>query len=196
MPARKCTYRENGRRCPFTGEGNPALCRAHQIALQEASRPKRPFEVVADAFVNFLQGKPINTEATIGAVDTLLGQWGSGMGADYRPDVEAGEGEDSVHRGGGRPRGAAPWSTWREAGQGPRPGHADPEAEERRRIELAARQVMGFTASEILTEDQIRDRKKTLARRFHPDRRGGSLEQMKTVNAAADILLQSIAPTG
>jgi hypothetical protein len=140
---------------------------------------------VADAFVNFLQGRPINAEATIGAVDSLIGQW---SGSNYHPEAGAGETEDSVHRrdrdGASRSgRGQRPW--WA-------PGPADPVADDQRRIELAARQVMGFTASEVLTADQIKERKKTLAKRFHPDRPSGSTEKMIAVNRAADTLLESL----
>jgi hypothetical protein len=144
---------------------------------------------VADAFVNFLQGRPINAEATIGAVDSLIGQW---SGNNYHPEVGTGETEDSVHR---RDRGGAP------SGRGQRPWWAPGPAEgptaddgyaQQRRTERAARQVMGFTASEVLTADQIKDRKKTLAKRFHPDRPSGSTEKMIAVNRAADTLLESL----
>jgi hypothetical protein len=181
---RQCTYRENGRRCPFPfeGTGNPPLCRAHQIAIAEAARPRRPVEVVADAFVNFMQGRPINAEATIGAVDSLIGQW---SGSNYHPDVGAGETEESVHRRD-RGRGQRPW--W---APGPAEGPGT-DGHDQRKAELVARQVMGFTASEVLDADQIKDRKKTLAKRVHPDRPGGSTEKMIAVNHAADVLLQAL----
>ncbi len=175
----KCCYREGARRCPRDGAGNPPLCPAHQIAVQEASRPRRPSEVIAQAVVNFLQGKPINVEATIGAADTLIGQ---GIGVGYPPDDPDGNGH-------ARPRFVPPW--WTAANPSPRPPPPPDPRVEARRAELAARQVLGFAASEPLTADLIKDRKKRLARRYHPDH-GGSDAKMQGINAAADVLMESL----
>lgn len=184
----KCSYHESGRRCPRDGHGNPPLCQAHTIAVMEASRPKRPTEVLADAFVNFLQGKPINTEATIGAVDSLIGQWSSGMGSDFRPDVAGGDA-----RAGQRPWWWTVIGQGGPAGQGAPPPPADARAQaEAKRVELEARRVMGFAAGQPLTEPLINARRKVLARRNHPDL-GGSTEKMTIINAAADMLLSTLA---
>jgi hypothetical protein len=173
MPPRrfKCSYRERGRRCPRDGTGNPPLCSAHRIAFAEAARPKRPTEVIAEALLNFMQGEPVNAGATVSAFDQLFRQ---GIGTNYHPDLRPG----------------GPWD-WGTQNAPPFPPPPDPRAEARR-AELDARQVMGFAPREPLTQDQIKDRKKTLARRVHPDRPGGSHEKMRAVNAAADVLLASL----
>jgi len=54
-----------------------------------------------------------------------------------------------------------------------------------------ARQTMGFAQAEPLTEAIIKDRKRLLAKKHHPDR-GGSVQKMALVNDAADILLASL----
>lgn len=196
MPrAPRCTFKEGGRRCPRNGDGNPPLCPPHRIAVLRAAQPKSPAEVIADAAINFLQGKPINRDATLGAVEDLASQW-SGMGADYRPDMFDGAGEDRTHRRAqAGADSAAPW--WVEqlkqhkaqAGrQRPQPApQQDPKIAER----IAARQTMGFQPSDQLTEEAIKDRKKLLARKHHPDR-GGSVERMSAINAAADVLLEAL----
>ena len=55
-----------------------------------------------------------------------------------------------------------------------------------------ARAIMNFSATEPLTTQMIKDRKKALAQYFHPDK-GGSLEAMQRLNRAADCLLASLA---
>ncbi len=157
----------------------------------EAARPRSPVDVIAESFINFLSGKPVNREATIGAAESLYANW-QGMGADYRPDVSAGESESSAHR---RARNGQQRQSWedvftRGGARGARP-QVDPEEEARASARLAARQVMGFAASEPLTEDTIKDRKRQLAKRHHPDL-GGSAAKMAAVNDAADVLMDAL----
>jgi hypothetical protein len=198
MPGRasKCTYKEGGRRCPFPGAGQPALCKAHQIAIAEASKPRRPFEVLASAFNDFLAGKPINVEATIGAAEHVLGgqPWSAGgMGADYRPDVHGGESEDDAHQRAQGGRQAAPraWPPWGPPRSHPHPPPPDPNTQARHQ-QIVARQTLGFAASEPLTEDLVRKRRARLARKYHPDMPGGSTQKMAIVNDAADVLLATL----
>lgn len=197
MPERKlkCSYREGSRRCPFHGIGNPPLCQAHQVAVQEAARPRSATEVLAEATVNLLQGKPINSEATIGAMSAVINQWATGLGADYRPDVGVGEREDAAHRRA-RP-GPPPW--W-DGGQRAAPPTDAPPGSHRAML-LAARRVMGFTASERLDEDTIKARRNELAKKFHPDRAGrdeakakAMTARMSAINRSAGILLGELAP--
>ena len=199
--APRCTFKESGRRCPRDGQGNPPLCAPHRIAVAHAAIPKSPVEVIADAAFNFLQGKPINRDATLGAVEDIASQW-AGMGADYRPDAFDGAGEDQTHRRAQAGAGSAtPWwvahmqnvangrtGARRQAAPAPPP---DPRVGERRE----ARQTMGFSPSDQLTEDIVKERKKLLARKHHPDR-GGSVERMSAINAAADVLLESMYDSG
>lgn len=58
-------------------------------------------------------------------------------------------------------------------------------------IILAARQVLGFTKNDKLHIDGIKQRRRELAQRHHPDR-GGDSEKLKDINAAADILMQHL----
>lgn len=189
MPKKKkCSYREGSRRCPYDGEGDPPLCHPHRMALAQAAAPRSPIHVIADSLVNFLSGNPVNTDATIGAAESIFSQL-QGMGAGYSPDVARGESEDSAHRraqAGNHQR----WDPRRTAGRRP---PVDPEEQGRRTAEIEARRVMGF-ATETLTEEVIGSRKRTLAKRWHPDRPGGSVTKMAAINDAADVLLASLNP--
>lgn len=59
-----------------------------------------------------------------------------------------------------------------------------------------AREILHFDPGQVLTEPAINDRRKQLAKACHPDRPGGSTEQMKRVNLAADLLLAELANRG
>lgn len=170
MPrAKQCSYTEGRRRCGFPGEGTPALCKAHKIALAEAARPRRPAEIVSESVDNLLAGKRINIADTIDAVGQLLGEWrGNAMGSGFYPGNQPGgyPGHDA--------RRAAP----------PPP---DPEVIAR----VHARQVLGFGPSDKLTEAILKKRHHELVRKHHPDR-GGSVDRMAEINNAVDILLASL----
>jgi hypothetical protein len=61
-------------------------------------------------------------------------------------------------------------------------------------VQLAkAREILHFDPASVLTEQVINDRRKQIAKAVHPDRAGGSDEQMKRVNLAADLLIASLA---
>lgn len=173
MPPRqpdRCTYQEGRRRCPYDGTGTPKLCNAHRIALAEASKPRPPAHVLAETLMDFLQGKPINRDATISAAEDLIGQWT-------------------------RSRPSAP-SWWPPPGTSPgdqgQERRVDPTAQELARVRAACRQVMGFGPREPLDEGKIKTRHRDLVKRYHPDRKGGSHEKMATINHARDILLESL----
>jgi hypothetical protein len=144
---------------------------------------------------DWLQGNPINREATIGAAESFLGQWAGVLGGEYRPDVVSGASEDSVHR---RARSGAsrPWN-WNipHSHQAPQqqqqpPPPPDPDHAERQRV-MAARRVMGFTPNEVLDHDMIKRRHRALLKRHHPDH-GGSNDRMAVINSARDTLLESL----
>lgn len=59
---------------------------------------------------------------------------------------------------------------------------------------LLARSILGFEATDKLTKELIEDRRRQLAKVFHPDRQGGSTKQMQRVNQAADVLLARLKP--
>lgn len=197
MPPRtrtpRCSYKEGARRCPYDGEGDPPLCKAHRLAIAEAAKPRPPAHVLLDSLTDFLQGNPINREATIGAAEAFLNQWVAGIGGNYRPDVSAGGSEDSVHRraqsGAGRPW---YWNIPHMGGprQQPSPQAPDPQIE-LQKARAAARQVMGFGPREPLDEAKIKMRHRELVKRHHPDR-GGSTKKMATINTARDVLIESL----
>lgn len=212
--APRCQVYENNRRCTRDGHGNPAVCARHRAAIANTAPVSQPFAtIVADEIGNFLKGKPINREAIFGGLAESFGQqWAAGIGGDYRPDVGRGETENSAHRraqaGGGmgvnwddlfnevkrrvdesvRNTGQPPPTDW-QRGQ-----RRTPQEDEGARIArevAAARQVMGFAASEPLTEEVIAARKRLLAKKHHPDR-GGSAEKMAAINNAADVLMAAL----
>jgi len=181
----RCTYKEGSRRCPMDGSGSPPLCDPHRMALAEASRPRPPARVLLDSLTDWLQGNPINRDATLGAAEAFLNQWVAGIGGNYRPDI-AGVSENGAHRRAqsGTDR---PWN-WNipHTRQRQQPPH-DPDAE-LRKARAAARQVLGFGPTEALNVDMIKARHRQLAKKHHPDR-GGSNRKMETINLARDVLM-------
>jgi hypothetical protein len=127
----------------------------------EEARPKRPTEVIASALSDLISGKPVDVEQAIGALENFVSQR---MGA--RPA------RPSVH-------------------PGPRSRPSVPQVDQHASYLLAARAVLEFTPSQVLTADAIKERKRMLAKRHHPDR-GGSAARMAAINDAADILLESL----
>jgi len=169
------------------GSGDPALCPPHRVSLAEASRPRPPARVLLDSLSDFLQGNPINREATLGAAEAFLNQWVAGIGGDYRPDI-SGVSEDASHR---RAQSGArrPWN-WNIPHAG---GHRQqpPPGAEIHRARAAARQVMGFQMHELLDADKIKARHRVLVKKHHPDH-GGSTQKMANINLARDVLMAAL----
>lgn len=186
----RCTYKEGTRRCPYDGEGDPPLCRPHRLALAEAAKPRAPSRVLLESLGDWLQGKPINGEATIGAAEAFLNQWAAGIGGGYRPDI-SGVSEDAAHRRA-QSGTARPWN-WNipHAGGGrPRHPESDPEVE-LQKARAAARQVLGFQMDEPLDAVKIKARHRQLVRKHHPDH-GGSTKRMANINLARDVLMEAL----
>lgn len=55
-----------------------------------------------------------------------------------------------------------------------------------------AREIMGFKADEKLDATKIKDRKRNLAKIYHPDIPGNDPTMMRRINAAADVLLKGV----
>jgi len=183
--APRCTYSEDGRRCVKDGEGNPPLCRAHQIAVAEIlnRKSRSPAQRVSDLVSDFLQGKRINQDEVMGVVQEVAQQW-SGMAGDFRPPID-GSGRTDHHQ---NQRADQNWWTPRP-GQGSRQAPSvDPQQEELRVARLRARRVLGFTTNQSISVDEVKHRQRTLAKKNHPDL-GGSTQKMAAINAAADVLL-------
>ncbi len=88
----------------------------------------------------------------------------------------------------GSPPGSASRSGSRAGSPPPRsPRGPDPKI-------LTACTTLGFDSRSMssLTEAMISDRRKQLARIYHPDRPGGSTSQMQKINAAADLLIAQL----
>lgn len=202
-PSKRCIYKEGNRRCPFDGTGNPRLCDAHRVAVEAASRPRAPGEVLAGAFFDLLNGRPVDRDQTLGAIQDLAQQWSGTIGGNYRPDIQPGESEGSVHRRA-QPGSSSGW--WH--GRGPQHGPQGPrsaeeaEAAARQKHLMAAREVFGFSPQEPLTFEKIKARHRQLLRN-HPDK-GGSTSRiinstqpssrMAIINSARDILEASLKP--
>lgn len=61
----------------------------------------------------------------------------------------------------------------------------------RRNDPRLSRKIMGFSEGEPLTAEKLKERRRELALKAHPDR-GGDLRQMQDLNAAADELLAQL----
>ncbi len=169
----KCAYQEGRRRCPYDAAApitNPPLCRAHQLSVAETAKPKAPSEMLAGMLVDLLNGEAIDREAAINAARQVFADW------------KTAQARARTAPGGWSPGG---WGGWR-------PPQAPPQEDPEMRARMMARKVMGFAPTEQLTADKIRQRKRTLAQRYHPDVHGGSTERMAMINDAADILLRML----
>lgn len=196
--ATRCAYHEAGKRCPRNGTGNPPLCPRHLSLVKKAQEPRAPVTIVGDLLSDFLQGKPINRDATLGAVQEIFRQWEGNLGGDYRPPVDNGQSESQVH---GRPRDPRViFQEWaqRMAGHGRQQSAPQPDEEQQRRVVVnKARRTLGFPLNIAVSEDAIKKRHRELAKKWHPDL-GGAAERpvreakMRDINAAVDVLMAAL----
>jgi hypothetical protein len=149
--------------------------------MAEAGKPPRPFgSGVADLVDRVVNGRKINRKTVEGALDDVASWVFSGQQQQASQQQQSPSGQ----------AGPAPGAQSRRWWDIPRPAPPpppDPKIEERKR----ARKVIGFAPNETLTLEMIKDRRKTLARKHHPDR-GGSLAKMQAINAAADVLESAV----
>jgi hypothetical protein len=139
-----------------------------------------PRDVIASALNNFLQGKPINVEQTVGAAESFFRQWamgGSVASGPFPGQMSQDDVDRAVHDDG---RHAPPR----------RPAAHDPELAARAAKLARAKRAFGFGDSHFTAAD-VKERRKKLARKHHPDV-GGDAAKMAKVNEYADILLASI----
>lgn len=184
--ASQCRYKEDGRRCRRNGTGEPELCAAHRKIVEDAARRAAgagavgmpPFGgAIGEAIHTLMNGGRLKRDTLDRAAAELLASLGIGAAAfTQRPPP---------------PTTPPQWPPFGFGQQQPRQPPPDPRELERARARRDARQVLGFTASEPLTEEQIKARRRELALKVHPDRQGGSARDMARVNDAADILLES-----
>jgi hypothetical protein len=173
--ALKCAYRENGQRCPRTGEGNPPLCRAHLAVFQQQAQERPRSSVIGDVINRFSKGQKVSPQDIVSAAAELF----AGLG--------------------GRPqqRGPVPpwWGAYQQTQQQqqrqqpppPQPPGASPD-------EIArARKILGFKPSDVIDANDIKKRHRKLVLKLHPDRPGGDAARMAEVNNAVDILSAAVA---
>lgn len=157
-----------------SGHGNPSVCQAHEVAFRQASEaPPRRGEAIFDFFERVISGERVSSKNKRAAMNDLRGVV-----------------NDWVRQGVSVP----PPQTPRQPQQRPprtrrAPPPVDPMAEVQRKF-TAAKLELGFAADQQITEDMVNQRRKELARRHHPDR-GGSVDKMATINAAADFILEN-----
>lgn len=185
MPTRRasrssqCVYKESGRRCRRSGTGEPPICAAHQIAFAEAAQQQqRPARgAIYDLFESVLLGKKVTRKKA----EKAWGEFGQILDDTIRTQVP-----NFVP-----PPGFQPPPNWMPRQAQPPP--EDPQVLEAKREFAAAKRLLGFADTQPITADDVRERKKQLARKYHPDRPGGSLETMQKINAACDVLLRAAA---
>lgn len=190
----RCAYRESGRQCIRDGDGNPPLCNVHRVACAEIGRPPERRSAAANLIDNLLSGRKITRDHVNEAIGEFAGYaMGGGIAGGYHPDI-SNDGRTQHHRSGTMPQGTEWWRilfpNGVPAGGGARV-HVDPEAQQLAAARARARVVMGFAASEPITQDKVRARHRELAKRHHPDR-GGKVEKMQEVNVAADVLMAEL----
>jgi hypothetical protein len=194
MP-RRCSYLQGNRQCASQGIGNPPLCRKHreQVEAEIEEDLEDDEEDMVEDFVEEVMDHPkvrgvfVSATSVIDRFSQLLDNVASGRRPDgtkwsQKPPVAA------------RPVGEAPprKAPPRQERQQHPPSAADDIAEMRRQLREAF-VIMGIDPSNALTPDIIKKRKQELSRVYHPDlNSNGSVEMMKRLNAAADLLLASL----
>lgn len=90
MPTRKpakaprCAYIERSQRCRRNGDGNPALCEAHRIAIEsEATRPQRPGEKIVGLLGRVFRGQRITDESLYSGLEDFVDLFSKTSAADY-----------------------------------------------------------------------------------------------------------------
>lgn len=162
-----CSYVEGGRRCGRSAAGNPPVCEAHLIVLQAAALGG---ESVGDLVSDVLNGRRVSRARVAQATAQVVQGF---MAAIGRPPVFQ----------PGQPAGPPP----------PRRPPPPPRtaADERVLLELRlnqARKALGIALGAPISLELVQQRRRTLARKHHPDR-GGSQERMQEINSAADLLI-------
>lgn len=195
MPQRKrCTYEERGRRCTKGGSGDPQLCRAHHELLEDEGEPRSAFASVLGKFVS---GKRVSRDDLADVISEAVGgrsarqvveDFARQAGTDPSHFVrqQAEQARRVMEQAQARARAARGTPPPRQA---PRQAPRSPQDDAIYR----ARVTLGFSGQYLLLDRQtIKDRQRELAKKFHPDRKGGSTAKMQEINQAVDILLKSV----
>ncbi len=195
----QCVFKEGGRRCVRNGAGNPALCGPHRIVAADAAQQAQPrvstaFQQISDLFDDFLAGRPFDRQKVGDLAAHAINEAAWRMGGSYTgyhpPIVDESQIHDTDPNG---------YRDTRRARPRPPPGYRWHDEEPSETVDAAqldldrakARATLGFGPRDVLTRDILKNRFRALAKKHHPDR-GGSLERMKEISAANDILEKAI----
>ena len=174
MPRRCAFLTPSGRPCPKTGTGNPPLCAHHQEEL-EAEVEDGDEYTAEDLFGDVLEHPGFRSifDRIAGSIDKVA------RGIDSMQDPRMWQNVGKAYQAKQEARSQGNESQGRSRRPPPPPETPDP------------RSVLGFPPSVKITAEMVKDRRKELAKLFHPDK-GGSHEAMQRVNAAAEKLLRDL----
>lgn len=200
MPAKKkprkktgrCAYRESqGHRCPRQGTGNPYLCAQHrEIAAAEMGTHH-----IREAVDGLASGARVKASTLMGALGELVGMFTGGVRPQPATSPAGPLFPPWSFSNPPHPHPNDPMASVRaqmEADARARAEEAADVLRERMRETVAARNELGFAPGDQLTLEIIKQRQRSLAKKYHPDRKGGSLEKMIRVNAAVDVLVAAL----
>lgn len=177
----KCAYMERGRRCQRAANGNPPLCEAHRLVLEDQVRgDSRGGDAISSILSDLITGRRVSEDRWKGGIEEfarLFQQAPSDSWVGARRDRVRESVRARVER------------VTRRNPEGQR--QPPPPPPPRKPSGPNPRVVLGFTPSEVLTPEIVKRRHRELARKHHPDH-GGSVERMQQINAAADALLATM----
>jgi hypothetical protein len=192
----RCRYvARDGTRCSKIATIEGELCRQHAIliARELEGGVGRTIDSVVSGQISL---GDVIAGAAQSYIERLFGQSPILRDLDQAARTAAHQAQARRARLEGRPspppppppsRGAPPRSSQSSPPPPPPPG-------QRRDPTIRARDILGFEQSEAITKERIEDRRRQLAKVFHPDRQGGSTRRMQQVNQAADLLLARLEP--
>lgn len=154
--------------------------------LSEVGRPASPGQRIMDVLDTVLHGRQVSDQQ-INAAVTEAFSWvmGGNVAPGYYPDAG----------GPARPEDYRPPRPGHQHARRPAPDPAELELQQKR---ARARQTLEFAVNQVLTKDEIVERRKQLARKWHPDRhpegakRKAADDRMKAIGEAVMILLEEI----
>ena len=180
--AHRCAYVESRRRCGRPGGGNPPLCAAHRLVLEdEATRPERPGEKLVGLLGRVLRGQKVNDDHLYAGIEDFVDMFSRPAGSPQASPIEAARArtQDFLRRAQAQARQRKPQPPPSPPPRPRKPAGPDP------------RLVLGFAIGQKLTAAEVKKRRRELARRHHPDR-GGSVARMQEVNVAVAQLLATL----
>jgi len=173
----RCAYVESKRRCGRAGTGNPPLCEAHRIVLEdEATRQQRPGEKLVGLLGRVLRGQKVNDDHLYAGIEDFVDMFSRAPNEPPHSPLDAARAraQDFLRRSQAKAQGRPPPPPRPRKPAGPDP-----------------RLVLGFAIGQKVTAAEVKARHRELARKHHPDR-GGSVARMQEINAAVDRLMATL----